>query len=92
MDTSCNVLTDSAIDPEFSYTGQRFDVETDLYYYKNRYYSPDQGRFISRDPIGYYGDGVNLYQYIGGKVSHLVDPTGETALIAIPILYQACLV
>ena len=32
MDASFNVLTDSAIDQEFSYTGQRFDAETDLYY------------------------------------------------------------
>ena len=30
MDASFNVLTDSAIDQEFSYTGQRFDAETDL--------------------------------------------------------------
>jgi RHS repeat-associated protein len=58
-----NVLPESSIGQEFSYTGQRLDFETDLYYYKNRYYSPDQGRFISRDPIGYL-DGMNLYQYV----------------------------
>ena len=62
MDASFNVLTDSAIDQEFSYTGQRLDAETSLYYYKNRFYSSDQGRFISRDLIG-YDDGMHLYQY-----------------------------
>ena len=35
------------------YTGQRFDVETGLYYYKRRYYSPKLGRFLQPDPIGY---------------------------------------
>ena len=44
MDASFNVLTNSTIGQEFTYTGQRFDTETSLYYYKNRYYSPNQGR------------------------------------------------
>ena len=37
----------------FIFTGQRFDSETALYYYKRRFYSPALGRFLSRDPIGY---------------------------------------
>ena len=76
MDASFNVLTDSAIDQEFSYTGQRFDAETDLYYYKNRYYSADQGRFISRDPIGYNGGGLGLYEYVGDRPLIRIDPFG----------------
>jgi RHS repeat-associated protein len=37
----------------FGFTGQRYDSETGLYYYKARYYSPSIGRFLQPDPIGY---------------------------------------
>jgi RHS repeat-associated protein len=35
---------------QFLFTGQRFDAETWLYYYKRRYFLPSYGRFLSRDP------------------------------------------
>ena len=85
MDAGFVVLTSSAIDQEFSYTGQRFDTETSLYYYKNRYYSSNQGRFISRDPIGYH-DGMNLYEYTGSNSINSTDPTGEYLIIIKPVL------
>jgi RHS repeat-associated protein len=37
----------------FGFTGQRYDSELGLYYFKNRYYSPTLGRFLQPDPIGY---------------------------------------
>ncbi len=37
----------------FGFTGQRYDPETGLFYYKARYYSPTIGRFLQPDPIGY---------------------------------------
>lgn len=40
----------------FGYTGQRFDSESGLYYYKNRYYSPVIARFLQPDPVGYQID------------------------------------
>ena len=66
---------------EFTNTGQRFDIETGLYYYKNRFYSPNQGRFISRDPIG-YEDGMHLYQYGHSNPLFYLDPTGTTSVHA----------
>ena len=38
----------STVNNPYMYTGQRFDAETSLMYYKNRYFSTDLGRFLSR--------------------------------------------
>src|SRR6185295_4796798 len=35
----------------FLFTGQRRDAETEIYYYKERYFVPAWGRFITKDPI-----------------------------------------
>ncbi len=40
----------------YRFSGRRFDPETDLYYYRSRYYSPEMARFISIDTIGIWGD------------------------------------
>jgi RHS repeat-associated protein len=59
------------------YTGREQDF-ADLYYYRNRYYKPSIGRFISEDPIGLAG-GSNLYGYVGGNPVNWLDPLGLTA-------------
>ena len=46
--------------------GTEYRDETGLIYYGARYYSPSLGRFISRDPSGEAGSGVNLYAFCGG--------------------------
>jgi RHS repeat-associated protein len=40
-----------------------FDDETELAYYGLRYYSPEMGRWVSRDPIGENG-GMNLFGFV----------------------------
>lgn len=51
--------------------GTEYRDETGLIYYGARYYSPALGRFISRDPSGVVGSGVNLYAFCGGDpVNH----------------------
>lgn len=59
----------------YSYSGREWDAETGWYYYRNRYYSADEQRFISPDPIGFYG-GMNLYAYVSGNPILNIDPLG----------------
>lgn len=57
------------------YTGREYDAELKLYYNRARYYNPDLGRFISRDPIDVRDD-VNLYAYVGNNGVMFVDRSG----------------
>ncbi|MGY6274216.1 RHS repeat-associated core domain-containing protein [Methylomonas sp. MgM2] len=65
----------SAIASPWMFTGRQWDEETGIYFYRARYYDPFKGRFLGRDPLGYFG-GVNLYEYIQGRPATLVDPYG----------------
>ena len=47
----------------FRYSGQYEDVETGLYYNRFRYYSAEEGVYVSQDPIRLHG-GDNLYAYV----------------------------
>ena len=58
----------------FLFQGQYFDEETDLCYNHFRYYSPDEGMYISQDPIGLIG-GLTLYGYIHDSNSW-IEPLG----------------
>jgi RHS repeat-associated protein len=55
--------------------GYYTDRETGLILATNRYYDPTEGRWLTRDPIGYAG-GLNLYGYCSGNPVNLVDPLG----------------
>ncbi|WP_374489827.1 RHS repeat-associated core domain-containing protein, partial [Zoogloea sp.] len=54
------------------------DDESGLHYNRYRYYDPDTGRFISRDPIGLLG-GMNVHAYAPNPVEW-VDPLGLAKL------------
>jgi RHS repeat-associated protein len=67
-------VTGTASDNPFQFTGRENDG-TGLLNYRNRYYNPTWGRFISEDPIESEG-GINLYQYANGDPINFTDPTG----------------
>ncbi|WP_041245337.1 phospholipase A2 [Geotalea uraniireducens] len=59
----------------YTYTGREWDKETGLYFYRARYYDPMEGRFISKDPVGFKG-GINIYAYVSNNVVNDTDPSG----------------
>lgn len=68
----------------FGYTGQRYDLETGLYFYKSRYYSPNIGRFLQPDPIGYRA-GLNLFTYVDNSPLNFTDTLGlDGGVVAVP--------
>jgi RHS repeat-associated protein len=59
-----------------AFTGREYDPETELYYYRARYYDVEIERFVSEDPIGFAGGDVSLYRYIRNNPVNLLDPLG----------------
>ncbi len=66
--------------PSFRFSTKYTDVETRLVYYGYRYYWPEMGRWLSRDPIEESG-GINLYGMVGNDAVNRVDHLG---LIQLP--------
>ncbi|PAN77452.1 hypothetical protein CIW68_02375 [Enterobacter cloacae] len=57
-----------------------------MYYNRHRYYDPQQGRYITQDPIGLRG-GWNLYKYPFNPVTH-IDPLGLTTYMCMIPLHS----
>ena len=60
----------------------RYGGQVGYYTYSNglvlcgaRWYNPDMGRWIRRDPAGYSG-GANLFEYCGSDPVNCIDPSG----------------
>ena len=66
----------------FRYTGQQLDSETALYYFRARYYAPELGIFISKDPV--YSP-RSPYVYAENNPTKYVDPDGKSAVLAVVI-------
>lgn len=67
----------------YTYTGREWDQELGLYFYRARYYDAMEGRFISKDPIGFAGGDVNLYRYVQNNPIMLIDPSGNSGIFTL---------
>ena len=61
----------------FRFSTKYADEETGLYYYGFRFYSPQLGRWLNRDPIEEQG-GVYLYQFVYNSPLVWFDPLGNS--------------
>lgn len=59
----------------FLYTGRELD-NTDFYYYRARYYDARRQRFLSEDPVRFFGGDINLYAYVSNNPTMYSDPLG----------------
>ena len=65
----------------YAFTGREWESETNLYYYRARYYDAKVGRFVSEDPLG-LSAGVNRYAYVRNYAVGARDPSGKYTLAA----------
>ncbi len=68
-----------AADNPFRFSTKYYDAETGLIYYGHRYYSPELGRWLNRDPIEEYGS-LNLYCFAFNNPNDFVDPFGDSLI------------
>lgn len=66
----------------YQYTGREADT-AGLYYYRARYYSPEMGRFISEDPLGFGGRQANFFAYSFGSPLNYIDRNGQDPVSAV---------
>lgn len=82
LDAAFEEIAESTVDNPYLFTGRRWDKEIGLYYYRNRHYDPEHGRFLQRDPLGYV-DGMGLYEYVMGNPVLYIDVFGENIVLLI---------
>jgi len=71
-----HVVESAPFDNQFRFSTKYVDDETGLVYYGYRYYSPELGRWLTRDPLEEEG-GLNLYAFVGNNPTGDIDPLGK---------------
>ena len=79
LSANSQLLTASVVGNRFMFTGREYLAEVGIYDYRNRMYSPDLGRFLQTDPIGFEAGDVNLYRYCGNSAVNETDPNGTVS-------------
>ncbi|WCC43732.1 RHS repeat-associated core domain-containing protein (plasmid) [Tenacibaculum finnmarkense] len=65
LDSNGKVKTGDNSSCPFLFQGQYYDAEIELAYNRFRYYDPEDGRYISVDPIGLMSGEFGFYNYVG---------------------------
>ena len=78
-------VSTTQVQQPFMFTGRRWDFEegSGLYYYRLRYYDPASGRFVSRDPLGLWGDPTqngSAQSFCNQNAVNLLDPFGLNSI------------
>jgi RHS repeat-associated protein len=77
-----NLVSASGTTPnDYLYSGERFDADAGAYYQRERYYSPQRGRFLTSDPFAGFTNlprSLHKYVYVGADPVNYTDPSGLT--------------
>lgn len=84
FDSLNNPLAGSMAGNRFGFTGQEYDSLSGSYRFFYRSYSPQTGVFNQRDLIE-YGDGMNMYRYVGNNPANGVDVWGLQETPSCPV-------
>lgn len=72
----------------YLFRGEQWDPDLGLYYVRARYYNPQTGRFMSRDPEDanpFDPKTLHRYLYAGGDPVNATDPTGRLVLAGVSL-------
>ena len=75
-------LASSSIGDNILFQNKNYNEETNLYYYRARYYDPIMGRFLQTDPMS-YTDSMNLYQSFNCNPINFTNPMGKNVLVEV---------
>jgi RHS repeat-associated protein len=75
-DSTSQPINSSTVGVNDLYAGERWVTHLGLYDLRNRFMSPELGRFLQTDLIGFKGDASNLYRYCHNDPEDFSDPTG----------------
>lgn len=77
-----NLISATGATPnDYRYSGERFDSDLGAYHLRERYYSPQRGRFLTSDPFAGFTDlprTLHKYLYVGADPVNYIDPNGLT--------------
>jgi RHS repeat-associated protein len=63
----------------YRFSSKMVHANSDLYYYRYRFYCPEWQRWVNRDPLGEEG-GKNLYAFVWNRPTGTTDPWGLTGI------------
>ena len=89
LDAAASVLSSSAINNRYTYTGREWDATLGLHHFRARWMSSIAGSFLGRDPIG-YDDALGMYTFVNNRPTFYTDPTGLKAKWPDPPSCDAC--
>jgi RHS repeat-associated protein len=71
----------NTLSTRYGFTGRERDEQTGLMFYRARWYSPELGRFVSEDPIGFKGKDMNWFGYVKNNPVKFIDPKGTHPIL-----------
>ena len=71
-----NIIRAADLWKPFGFAGGLYDSDTKLVRFGARDYDAETGRWTTKDPIRFKGDGTNLYAYVLNDPINFIDPSG----------------